>query len=191
MNTDCVLILSVVICMPKNKSINLLPQEEFESSLAGRTLRWAMGTFRMIVIITEIVVMGAFLSRFWLDAKNSDLANSIKIKSAQIAAQAEVEKQFRSVQAKLDIAKEILKSNSLSQKIGLITSKLPNGLTLTGLSILDGSIQIKGNSQSEVEIMQFMTNLKADKSLKSVDLGQISSSETSGLSTVFTIKINY
>ena len=73
--------------MAKNKSINLLPQEEFDASIFGRTLKWAMGTFRIIVIITEMVVMGAFLSRFWLDAQNSDLDNSIKIASAQISAQ--------------------------------------------------------------------------------------------------------
>jgi hypothetical protein len=43
--------------MPKNKAINLLPQEEFDISIIGRTLKWAMGTFRIIVIVTEIVVM--------------------------------------------------------------------------------------------------------------------------------------
>jgi len=46
-----------------------------------------MGSFRIIVIVTEIIVMGAFLSRFWLDAQNSELDSSIKIASAQITAQ--------------------------------------------------------------------------------------------------------
>jgi len=84
--------------MPKNKSINLLPQEEFEASTIGRVLKWATGTFRIIVIITEMVVMAAFLSRFWLDAQNSDLTDSIKIRSAQISAQGDLEKRFREIQ---------------------------------------------------------------------------------------------
>src|SRR5512144_1767398 len=97
--------------MAKSKSINLLPQEEFENSVLGRILRWATGSFRVIVIITEMVVMGAFLSRFWLDAQNSDLNDSIQIKSAQISAQKDFENQFRQIQKKLDIYKGISKSN--------------------------------------------------------------------------------
>jgi hypothetical protein len=89
--------------MPKNKTINLLPQEEFESSIIGRILRWAMGTFRIIVIITEIIVMGAFLSRFWLDAQNSTLSDGIKIKSSQIQSLADIEKEFRNIQSKLNM----------------------------------------------------------------------------------------
>jgi hypothetical protein len=147
--------------MPKNKAINLLPQEEFDISMLGRTLKWAMGTFRIIVIVTEIIVMGAFLSRFWLDAQNSDLSNSIKIKSAQITAQAAVEKEFRNVQSKLDIVKEISAATPLSQKIDAITSKLPTGVNLTSVSVLESSVQIKGSSTTEFGIAQFVANLKA------------------------------
>ena len=61
----------------KEPEINLLPQEEFEGSVIGRILKWGLSTFRIIVIIVEMVVMAAFLSRFWLDAKNSDLNEDI------------------------------------------------------------------------------------------------------------------
>ena len=73
--------------MPKKKNINLLPKEEFDASVVGRLLRWAMGTFRIIVIITEMIVMAAFLSRFWLDAQNSDLNDEIRFASSQIDSQ--------------------------------------------------------------------------------------------------------
>jgi Tfp pilus assembly protein PilN len=187
----CYIELIVIVVMPKNKAINLLPQEEFDVSLVGRTLKWAMGTFRIIVIVTEVIVMTAFLSRFWLDAQNSDLSNSIKVKSAQIAAQAEVEKEFRGLQSKLDIAKQIKAAAPLSQKIDEITSKLPLGVNLATVSVLDNSAQIKGSSTSEVGIAQFITNLKADPSFKSVDLGQVTSSEIDITQTVFTIMISY
>jgi Tfp pilus assembly protein PilN len=177
--------------MPKNKAINLLPQEEFDISIIGRTLKWAMGTFRIIVIVTEIVVMAAFLSRFWLDAQNSDLTAAIKIKSAQIIAQAATEKEFRDVQSKLNIAKQIAPTVQPSQKIDAITSKLPSGVNLSSVSILDDSTQVKGSSASEFGIAQFVANLKADTSFKNVDLGQINSSEGNLAQTVFTIKITY
>jgi Tfp pilus assembly protein PilN len=177
--------------MPKNKSINLLPQEEFDVSILGRTLKWAMGTFRIIVIVTEMIVMGAFLSRFWLDAQNSDLNNTIKIKSAQIVAQAAVEKEFRDVQSKLNIAKQIGQVSPPSQKVDAITSKLPPDVNLTSVSVLENSVQIKGSSASEYGIAQFVANLKADSSFKNVDLGQVNSSESNMSQTVFSITISY
>lgn len=176
--------------MPKNKSINLLPQEEFDVSLLGRTLKWAMSTFRIIVIVTEMVVMGAFLSRFWLDAQNSDLTNAIKVKSAQIKALSTTEKDFRNLQSKINIAKQS-KPNVASQRIEAITSKLPSGINLTSISITDTSAQIKGASTSEFGIAQFVANLNANSENKSVDLLQVTSSELDPSQTVFLISVSY
>ena len=175
--------------MAKSKSINLLPQEEFDTSIVGRILKWAMGTFRIIVIITEMIVMGAFLSRFWLDAQNSDLNDQIKLFSAQISAQAQFEKQFRSVQTKLSIIKTITQNQKPTDSLTVITSKLPQDLTLTSVAVQNGSIQIKGTAGSEIGIAQYISNLKTEKTFKSVDLGQINSSEGNSSLTVFAIKV--
>ncbi|KKR69678.1 MAG: hypothetical protein UU12_C0039G0005 [Candidatus Woesebacteria bacterium GW2011_GWA2_40_7b] len=140
--------------MPKTKTINLLPQEEFDVSTLGRILKWAMGTFRIIVIVTEMIVMTAFLSRFWLDAQNSDLNDAIAIKTAQISAQSDFEKQFRILQHKLSIFKTLTDSPQAS------IAKLLNGM-------------------------------KNEKSLKTVDLGSLSTSENDAAFTVFSVNIGY
>ncbi len=177
--------------MPKNKSINLLPQEEFDTSIVGRILKWAMGTFRIIVIITEMIVMGAFLSRFWLDAQNSDLNAAVKTRTAQIDAQREFEDEFRDTQSKLNIFKIIAQDPKPTAKINLITSSLPNDVNLSTISIQADETQIKGSAGSEIGIAQFISNLKAEKSFKSVELGQVNSSENNPSLTVFTIKISH
>jgi Tfp pilus assembly protein PilN len=177
--------------MAKSKAINLLPQEEFEASTVGRILKWAMSTFRIIVIVTEMVVMAAFLSRFWLDAQNSDLNDSIKIKSAQIEAQSDFEKQFRDYQTKLNIFKQISQSANTTARMDAVASKTPNDVVLSSVAIQDASAQIKGVAGSEIGIAQLIANLKDDKTLKSVDLGQINSSEDNPSLTVFSVKITY
>ena len=184
--------MAVIINMSNKKSaINLLPREEFDASILGRTLRWATGTFRIIVIVTEMLVMGAFLSRFWLDAQNSDLSDSIKIKSAQIVAQADTEKEFRGIQSKLNIVKQIGQISPPSQTIDAIISKLPPDVNLTAVSVSENSAQINGTSASELGIAQFITNLKGDTFFKNVNLGQINSSESNLTRTVFSINILY
>jgi Tfp pilus assembly protein PilN len=177
--------------MPKTKSINLLPQEAFETSIIGRVLRWAMGTFRIIVIVTEIVVMAAFLSRFWLDAKNSDLTGAIKVKVSQIESQSALENQFRALQTKLTVAKEINQVSPPSKKFEVVTSSLPFGVTLTEISATSSTVQVKGISGSEMAIGQFASNLKAEKSFKQVEIGQISSSESDPSLIIFSISITY
>jgi Tfp pilus assembly protein PilN len=176
--------------MPKNKAVNLLPQEEFNASTTGRILRWATGTFRVIVIATEMVVMGAFLSRFWLDAQNSNLNNLIKIKSAEISEQADLEKQFRVVQSKLDIFKKINQNQNASKYIERITGNVPQSIILSRISVGDGKIEVRGTSTSDYDIAQFIASLEGNP-FKSTELGQISSTEGGFGATDFVINITY
>lgn len=174
--------------MPKNKPINLLPQEEFNASTTGRVLKWATGTFRVLVIATEIVVMGAFLSRFWLDAQNSNLNNTIKAKSAQISAQSEIENTFRSIQTKLNIISQIKDVQKTSEYLNKITVSVPANTTLSRVTVSDASIQIQGSSIVDAEILQFIANLKGGL-FKEVELEQVGSSEINLGETSFTISI--
>lgn len=178
--------------MPKNqKLINLLPQEEFEASVTGRVLRWTMTTFRYIVIVTEMIVMGAFLSRFWLDAKNADLSDSLKTKSAQIQAQSDFEKTFRDFQSRLSILFQLDTRSKPTEIVGKIISKLPTDVTLASISYQNDTISLKGVSGSEIGAAQFIANLKGDKSFKKVTLGQITSSQPNQLGTAFGLNIDY
>ena len=178
--------------MPAKKEprINLLPQEEFEASLLGRTLKWVLSTFRIIVIITEMIVMIGFLSRFWLDAKNSDLNESIKGKQAVLAASSDFEKDFRKVQKRLAIVSSLYSVTQPSKNLSVITSYLPSGILISSFAVAGNGVQIKGVSASERDIAQFITNLEASKSFQKVTLSQIESSKEGGLSLVFTLKID-
>jgi Tfp pilus assembly protein PilN len=175
----------------KNKLVNLLPQEEFDASIVGRVLKWAMGTFRIIVIVTEMIVMGAFLSRFWLDARNSDLNELIDIKSAQVMAQSDFEQEFRSIQARLKIFDDMDKNRKASETLTKITSKTPSDISLSTVSFQDELAQVKGIATSELSIAQFVANLSADDFFKEVSLGQVSQSEDNPSLTIFTISITY
>jgi len=187
----CELSITANLYMAKARPINLLPQEEFEASVFGRILRWAMGTFRIIVIVTEVVVMAAFLSRFWLDAQNSDLTDQIKVDAAEISAQADFEKEFRGVQTKLKLYKDVSTSDQSSKKVDLISSKVPGDIVISSISVSSTTSELKGTSGSESSIAQFISNLKAEPTFKKVILGGISSSETNQSAITFTMEITY
>lgn len=175
----------------KKSAINLLPQEEFDASVMGRSLIWAMGSFRIIVILTEMIVMAAFLSRFWFDAQNSDLSNSIKVASAQITAQSDFEKEFRGVQQKLSIFKQIAQEPALSRGADLVASKIPQDLVLSSISLQSNTIQIKGTAGSELGVAQFISNLKSDPTVKKVELGSVGSSDNNQSLITFFINVTF
>lgn len=177
--------------MAKSKRINLLPQEEFEASIMGRVLRWAVSTFRIIVTVTEMIVMAAFLSRFWLDAQNSDLSDKLKIASAQISAQANFEKEFRGLQKKLKVFGDIKQAAQSSNKLNLVASKIPAEVVLTALTLGPTSSEVKGESATENGIAQLISNLKAEPLFKQVDLSSLGSSESNPGITTFSIKITF
>lgn len=173
----------------KEKTINLLPQNAFEASTVGRVLTWALSTFRIIVIITEMAVMGAFLSRFWLDAKNSDLNETIKEKTAIVSSTSDFEKEFRLLQKKIEVFAKTADQNQAPELFKTVASYLPAGVILTNLSLDGEGLQIKGTAVSEQFLAQFMTNLESANKFKEVTLSQIASSQEGETLITFTLTI--
>ena len=152
----------------KSPAINLLPQEEFDRSPLGRTLKWATSTFRTIVIITELVVMAAFLSRFWLDAKNADLNDLITQNRAIIDSHQNLEKEVRLTQQKIKVFSALTKETGSAPLVTKIANLLPEGTRLISVSKVEDSLQIKGVSSNEKEVVQYITNLSSDPSFKEI-----------------------
>lgn len=161
------------------REINLLPQEEFEASTLGRILKWLLSTFRYIVIGTEMVVMMAFLSRFWLDAKSGDLTDAITQKQAIVSSYSTFEKQFRDVQSKLTIFKNFsTNSNLTSSVITEIAAKIPSDVTIQDISINGSKVSITATTTNESSASSFVINLSASKFLTNINLISVTSSTT-------------
>lgn len=169
--------------------INLLPERGLASTTAGRVLAWILSTFRVIVIITEIMVMVAFLSRFWLDAQNTDISEKIAQKQAVLAASLNFENKFKETQAKLKIFSELIVDEKIiSDSLGAIRSNLPEDLFLTSLAFSGESVTITSASPNEKSIQQLVVNLDSTDLFKEVVLMEVGSSEDDSSLLKFTVK---
>jgi Tfp pilus assembly protein PilN len=173
----------------KEAKINLLPQNEFEASIMGRILRWLLSSFRIIVIVTEMLVMAAFLSRFWLDARNSDLNESIEEKVALISAVSDSEQEFRSAQKKIEVFSGLNQEPQQAERLHSLISFLPSEVTLTTVGVNENSIQVSGVSASEQGIAQYLTNLQSQEQFAKVELEQLGSSKENEAYLTFSLKI--
>lgn len=157
-----------------SQRINLLPQDEFSQTTLGRTLTWALSTGRIIVILTELVVISAFLLRFILDVKITDLSDSIAAKKALIESSAEFENSFRASAKKIEIY-DLLKNRGFKTSLYEdIAKQVPDGVILTNITFEEGTLEIKGNSSSERQIQVFIKLLGNLPGLGSVKTSQAS-----------------
>lgn len=156
-------------------TINLIPEVGFAATITGRVLAWMLSSFRIIVIVTEIIVMIAFLSRFWLDARNTDLGEQILQKQAVIAASSDFEREFKFTQKRLAIFSELAKEEGvISGVVNTITTRLPADVVLTNITLTDNQVNVSGTTPNEKSIQQLMVNLGASDQVKGVKLLGIS-----------------
>lgn len=154
--------------MPARKKqedeINLLPQKGFQTSTTGRVLAWILSTFRIIVIVTEMIVMIAFLSRFWFDAQNSDLNEKILHKQAALSALIDFERKFKDVQKRLAIYSSSTKREiSNTEVLNLIKNSLPSDVILASITLEKDKIKITGITPSEKSMQQLIVNLSSNQ----------------------------
>lgn len=164
-----------MVAQKKQGQINLLPEANFDATTAGRVLSWVLSTFRIIVIVTEIIVMIAFLSRFWLDAQNTDLNDDIKEKAAVLTASKNFEREFENTQKRLEIFSELTKNEGVYADIlKTVVSYLPTDLFLTTVIFEEGSLQIEGSTPNEMSIQQLIVNLSSTGKFSDIGLVELS-----------------
>lgn len=175
----------------KEPEINLLPSKSFSETVTGRVLSWVISTFRTIVIVTELLVMVAFLSRFWLDAKINDQEEEIANKKAAISSTIQFEQEFRALQSKLEVYKKITSlSPPISDWLEIITSSLPVDVYLTSINYsTKNGLVIEGLSSNEIGIQQLVTNIQSKEYFKGVSLTEIKANERDVSILNFTIAI--
>src|SRR3989344_6821603 len=91
---------------------NLIGEGDFSRTPIGRIVTWATTYGRYIMILTEIIVLLAFISRFSLDRKLTDLNEEISQKQAILEVNSQLEADIRAVQGQLSQVKNLISQQS-------------------------------------------------------------------------------
>lgn len=177
--------------MPASKDffakINLLPQDEFERSLLGRILRWSLTAGKSIVIMTEFVVIMAFLSRFWLDRQVNDLNEVLIQKQAVVESYAEVENRMRAIQERVDLVSEI-EENTLNAReaLGRLISNTPVDVTYESIDLSKMTLSLTGLAGTEAGFSSLLNGIRESGDWSQVSLGDVEFNQRRG-GVIFTI----
>jgi Tfp pilus assembly protein PilN len=168
-------------------SVNLIGDEEMEHTPVGRIVTWAVTYGRYIMIGTEIIVLLAFISRFSLDRKLTDLSDEVSQKQAIIDANQDFETEFRTIQAKIMKIQTLLSTAPVAQNaLNAVETMLPADVHLETLNITNE--QVIGNvvANTTEGFSQMVANLQAASIFSQVEIGDIKRSPTTGIQFTFT-----
>lgn len=172
------------------RSINLLPRDAFESSTLGIILEWSLVFGKWAVILTQLVVMGAFLYRFTLDRNLTDLRKSIAKNVAIVKSYDQVERDFTLAQKQVNQAKIALGSQETMLKtLEKISSITPSEVWYDRLSFTPEGITLTAYAASLPGFGKFLNAVQTDSQFNGVRIGKIESSSTKGAQMQFDISI--
>lgn len=160
---------------PAQKSVNLLVRDNFEESTLGKTLNWLLSAGRVIVVLVELVVIGAFVSRFWFDRQLTDLNDENELRKVQIEAASAFEQDFRDSQNRLATYKQFdgLKTNSAGI-IRDVSAVIPADVVLTNLEFSKEELTLRGLALSERGLAGFVKSLENSPKFEKPTLSDVS-----------------
>lgn len=171
-------------------SINLIGEEEMEHTPMGRIITWAVTYGRYIMIGTEVVVLLAFISRFSLDRKLTDLNDEISQKQAIIEANIDFEQAFRDVQNQITAIHKLIAAPSImTETLDTLQSLLPRDVYLDTLEIAQDKLTASAVAGSPAGFSTLIANLQSAKIFKNVDIGDIKRDPVIGIQFQFTAAI--
>lgn len=162
-------------------SINLVKNKEIP--LFDKFMNWSLTIGRLIVIITEVVAVAAFIYRFSLDERLIDLHSAIKQKRNIISALKNDEDKYRNLQDRIAIAATFSeKATKFNQTIMDIVSLIPNQIKINNLTMGKDRININIDVNSTSSLTDFITPLKNYPGIKSISIDSLENKPSVGLS---------
>lgn len=167
--------------MPNSSSsINLATNKQIP--FFDKFMNWALTVGRLIVVITELVAILAFVYRFSLDEKLIDLHSAIKQKQTLISLLKKDEDKYRNLQDRIALAETFSEKSAKTNKIIRdIINLVPVGIKINDLTLNNDRVNININITSISELSDFINPLKDYPKIKSISIDNIESKPSVGL----------
>jgi hypothetical protein len=165
--------------MAIKKEISLLPDAENPNSFGARFFKWLTTIGRWVIVVTEFIVIAAFISRFSLDRKNSDLSETVRQQQAILDSTKYFETEYASFQERLATIKEYYANQpEYDQQLLSLMESTPNNPVYDTLSIQKNSTnEIIATASlfafNEDSIVDFISNLMLNPDIKTVEISKI------------------
>lgn len=145
------------------RGFNLLRMQLTPPTAWDKIYQWMVGTARVIIIVVEIIVVIAFGARVVVDTIAKNLDEKIERRDAELAAFRSTELEYRNIQQKTALYRELwTQSSDLAFYFDYINNLVRNYIGLITISLSNEEVNISGELPlSDVGILE--EKMKADK----------------------------
>lgn len=170
--------------------LNLLHPKELQMKLAERFIRWLVTYGRFIVILVEVVVVAAFLTRFKYDADLDTLKRKISVDLPYVEGLADYEALITQTQNRLTLVDKTFQGSARWQEtITNISALTPTSIQFIGLSLEDKdeknvSFRISATTVSNTDLGIFLNSLRTQDNFSEINLASISFEDDQILFTI-------
>lgn len=166
-------------------SINLVKNKQVP--LFDKFMNWTLTVGRLIVIMTEVVAVAAFVYRFSLDERLIDLHSAIKQKQNIISALKNDEDKYRNLQDRIAIASAFSeKATRDNLSIASIINLIPSQIKIDNLTWNKDRMKIDVDVVSISSLADFIDSLKNYPNTKAVSIDSLENKPLVGLSADIT-----
>lgn len=160
-----------------NLSINL--GKNRADTATGLFYKWVITTGKIIIVVVELITLGALGYRFFVDRQIVDLNDQIKRAQLFVEAQSKKENLYRSLQDKLTQINTIAEKTQI--KVGFLeelTQSLNSSeFITTSLNISESTISIEGEAYSIFALNTLIDSLKENPDVSSISVDELTSVE--------------
>src|SRR3990167_3533893 len=168
--------------MPKNGikiNLDLLRPQSQPQQLVVKIFKWLLSSGRFLIIAVEIVVLGAFMFRFKLDADIASTREAIEEQIPFIDSLNNDEKLIRKTQFQLTTIKTTKQSSpDFANILDNISKQTPSGVTLSTLNMGNGignvSLKLVASATDNTQLNSFIAGLKSTNLFSDLTLADVS-----------------
>lgn len=154
------------------QSINLV--KDRKPHLLDQFIGWAVTIGRALVIVTELVALGAFLYRFGQDRQLVDLHDKIAQEQNIVNFLKKNELTYRNLQTRLDLANTIiLNQTQVSKTFQDILNLIPGDMTIKTITFAPDTMKIDASVGSVTSLSGFVDALKTYPTIDNVSIDKI------------------
>lgn len=155
-------------------NIDLMPSREEPKGSVGSAIHWALTIGRYLVIFTEIVAIAIFVLSIKLSADKQDLKESISGLTQQVSAQEDFEKEFRSVQDRINEVKKQRSAHFLNNiLIAEFLKILPKGMTLETLELAENEVNFTGSFATPKELQTLILSFSQSDKIVGLNISKL------------------
>ena len=170
-------------------SINLVQDKQVP--IVDKFLNWTLTIGRLIIIMTEVVAITAFVYRFSLDDKLVNLHSVVKKKQNIIFVLKNDENKYRNLQDRIALAANFSnKGIKISQAITNISNQISNQAQINSFIFNKDRVNLNANIVTVSSLSNLVDSLKNNQNIKSVSIDNIENKPSIGLSVSITSMLN-